>query len=286
MATVSVVIPVWNRANVIAPAIDSILAQRLPGPDWSLQIIVVDDGSTDGLADALRPYGAVITCIRHERNAGAAAARNTGIAAASGDLLAFLDSDDVWLPDKLVNQIAFMQQNGYVATCTACQLARAGLPDVVWPHYRTGAITRSEIVWGCFLSPGTTMVCSRRIFDEVGIFDTQFSRHEDWDWLLRFAARYELGYLSEPLARREPAWFANTPQVLHALEKIEENHYPTLSAPERRHLKAALAFEVGAAYYRQRDWLLALRALIKSMWLAPLGNAALRAILSSRFQRY
>jgi glycosyltransferase involved in cell wall biosynthesis len=284
VGTISVIIPVWNRADTIASAIDSVMAQRSEEAAWSLQVIVVDDGSTDDLARVLQPYGDRITCIRHSTNRGAAAARNSGIAAASGDLLAFLDSDDVWLPGKLAAQIAFMQASGYAATCTACHLARRGALDLVWPHYRTGAVARTDLLWGCFLSPGTTMLCRPRVFDEVGVFDTELPRHEDWDWLLRLTARHELGYLAEPLARREPSPYANAREVLNVLAKLETKHLASLSAREGRYFKAALWFEAGAAHYRQGDRLKALRELTKSVWMAPLGHAGLRTILTSRLQ--
>ena len=93
-STIDVIIPVWNRAHSVRQAIDSVLAQKLP-PDSALRVIVADDGSTDDLAGALQRYDARVSRVRHDRNRGAAAARNTGIAAADGDLLAFLDSDDV-----------------------------------------------------------------------------------------------------------------------------------------------------------------------------------------------
>jgi hypothetical protein len=68
---------------------------------------------------------------------------------------------------------------------------------------KTGILTVADAVWGCYLSPGTTMVCEPRIFAEIGLFDTKLQRHEHWDWLLRLTARYDLAYLSEPLAGRE-----------------------------------------------------------------------------------
>jgi len=282
VSIVSVIIPVWNRADVIAAAVDSVLAQTVDG--WSVQLTVVDDASTDDLSGALRPYGERLACIRHETNKGAAAARNTGIAAAKGDLIAFLDSDDVWLPGKLAIQIAFLVKTGYAATCTACHLARPGAPDQLWPQYRTGAITRSQLVWGCFLSPGTTMLCRPQVFDAIGVFDTDLARHEDWDWLLRFTAQNELGFLAEPLARREPSPYANAQQVLSVLEAMEAKHQGSLPARERRHFKAALSFEAGAAHYREGRWGAALRELIRSVWTVPIGHAGVRALLASRLQ--
>jgi glycosyltransferase involved in cell wall biosynthesis len=284
MPAITAVVPVLNRAHVIDKAIGSILSQDLP-PGYALDVVVVDDGSTDDLDLALRPFGSQVNCVKHDRNKGAAVARNTAIAAAAGDYLAFLDSDDVWLPNKIVRQIAFMTEKRHVASCTACNLARPGASDVLWPRDGDRVLTRADLVWGCFLSPGTTMICGRSIFSEIGPFDPALKRHEDWDWLLRFAKKYDLAYFGVPLARREPSPFVNRLQVLDALEMIRAKHLDALPPSMRRHFEAAIACETAAAYYREGNRLAALRAMIRSLWLAPVGHPVLGAIIANRFAR-
>jgi glycosyltransferase involved in cell wall biosynthesis len=276
MPSISVVIPVWNRAHLIDKAVASVLAQDVPG--HAIDVTVVDDGSTDALADALAPFESKITRIRHERNQGAAAARNTGIAGAKGDYLAFLDSDDVWLPNKLAIQLAFMGERGSVASCTACYLKRAGGSDVVWPHYKATTLTHFDMLWGCFLSPGTTMICERRIFDEIGPFDPTLPRHEDWDWLLRFTARHDLGYLPQPLARREPSPYMNTQQALDVLDKIGAKHRSRLPPSDRPYFEAAIAHETASAYYRGGKLVAALGAMLRFLWLGPTRQAVRRVL--------
>ena len=105
------------------------MAQDVPTESWSINVVVVDDGSSDDLDGALRRFGAGVTCIRHDRNKGAAAARNSGVAAAEGEFIAFLDSDDTWLPGKLAAQIGFMKAHGHPASCTAYLLKRANAPE-------------------------------------------------------------------------------------------------------------------------------------------------------------
>jgi hypothetical protein len=95
-------------------------------------------------------------------------------------------------PCKLARQIAFIRSGGHAISCTACKLARPGRSSIVWRRYKTGILIVADAVWGCYLSPGTTMVCETRIFAEIGLFDTKLQRHEDWDWLLRLTARYDL----------------------------------------------------------------------------------------------
>src|SRR6476646_10232516 len=127
MTSVSVIVPVWNRAHSVPAAIDSVLAQELQA-GWSLNVIVVDDGSTDDLVGALRPYGSRVTHLRRARNGGAAAARNTGVGAAQAAYVAFLESDDAWVPGKRATQIEGMRKHAWPASCTAYYLLRPGRP--------------------------------------------------------------------------------------------------------------------------------------------------------------
>jgi glycosyltransferase involved in cell wall biosynthesis len=233
MTLITTVIPVFDRAQVVGRAIESVLAQELPA-GCSLRVIVVDDGSADDLAGALQRFGANVRCIRHPQNAGASAARNTGIAAADAGSVAFLDSDDVWLPGKLKVQIETMQHHQWVASCTAFHLGRAGRPDIVSPWYPTGTLGLADLAWGCFVGPGATLVCARSVFDEIGVLDTSLLRLEDWDWLLRYGEKYALGFIAQPLARTVPSDRKRSPDVLAALDTLRRKHANRLSGgPER-----------------------------------------------------
>jgi len=242
----------------------------------------VDDGSRDDLADTLRAYGDRVRCVVHAGNLGAAAARNTGIAEADGDYIAFLDSDDVWLPGKLTAQIAFMRSGHYAAACTAYFFARPNKPEIVSPRYPTGSLGVSDLVWGCFVSPGSTLICERDVLLEIGPFDVTLKRLEDWDLLLRFARARELGFLAMPFARIEASRHADARQTLRALQQLRVRYADVLSPTDRRHFNAATELECAAAYYRARRYPSALGALLKSLTLAPTGHVALKAILHNR----
>jgi glycosyltransferase involved in cell wall biosynthesis len=284
LTQVSTIIPVFNRASTIGQAVDTVLAQDLPS-GWTARVIVVDDGSSDDVGGALRRFGERVTLLRHPRNAGAAAARNTGIAAVDGGYVAFLDSDDTWLPGKLAAQIVFMRDSRFVASCTAYRLARRGLPDISSPRYRTGALALADLVWGCFVSPGSTLMCTRSVFDEIGLLDTTLRRFEDWDWLLRYAHKHALGFLAEPLAHIEPSHYQDVTRVLAALAIMRARHMPRLAGGEQRRFAAALDTELAAAHYRRGDVLAVIPALLKSLLRVPIGNAALSAVLHNRFAR-
>jgi len=279
---VSVIIPAYNRAATIGAAVESALEQVLPSAEATVEIIVVDDASDDDLAEALRRFGERVRLIRHGRNTGAAAARNTAVAAAAGDFLAFLDSDDAWLPGKLARQMMAMQQHGWEASCTAYLLARPGTRDLVSPHLSTGSLGLDQLAWGCFVSPGSTLLCRRSLFGEIGPFDTALSRLEDWDWLLRLVRARPLGFLAEPLARIEPSAGGNPDKVIPALDRLWRKHAPGLAARTRRHFAAALDIERAAAFYRGGDRSAAAASLLRSLLRVPLGNRAFAAILHNR----
>ncbi|RLB10590.1 MAG: glycosyltransferase family 2 protein, partial [Deltaproteobacteria bacterium] len=112
-ATVSVIIPTYNRAQKLIRAVDSVLNQTFR----DVEIIVVDDGSEDDTRAVLRRWGTKITVIEHRSRRGPSAARNSGIAQASAPLIAFLDSDDYWLPEKLAVQVSFFQDNPQAMAC-------------------------------------------------------------------------------------------------------------------------------------------------------------------------
>ena len=116
---VSVIIPAYNSAKYISKAIDSVLAQ-----DISKEIIIVNDCSTDNLAEVIAPYvnGEDVICINNEKNIGAAESRNVGVSASNGEYIAFLDADDFWATDKLKKQIELMESTDFVLCCTARKL--------------------------------------------------------------------------------------------------------------------------------------------------------------------
>jgi glycosyltransferase involved in cell wall biosynthesis len=278
VTVISVVIPAFNRAHSVGAAIDSALAQDLP-PGWSLEVVVADDASSDDLAGALGRFDVRVRLVRHSQNAGAAAARNTAAAAARGDWLAFLDSDDAWLPSKLSRQIEAMQSHDWQASCTAYVLHRRG--EFVSPKWPTGALGLDRLAFGCFVSPGSTLLVSRQLFEAVGPFDQSLERYEDWDWLMRLTATAPLGFLAVPLARVEPSGFADLDKAMRALAKIRAKHLDRLPPALRRRLEAGLAVENAAAHHRCGHRLTAATGVLRSLWHVPLRNAAVAAVLSN-----
>ncbi|MFH1985093.1 MAG: glycosyltransferase [Pseudomonadota bacterium] len=188
---VSVVIPVFNRAALVRRAIDSVLAQDTTG----YELIVVDDGSTDETPQVLAAYGGAIRVVRQE-NQGVSAARNRGVAASGGALIAFLDSDDRWLPGKLSRQAAYMVAHPEVQICQGEEIwIRNGVRVNPGQRHRkpSGWIFEPSLAL-CLVSPSAVMM-TRGLWDEMGGFDTSLPACEDYDLWLRVSLRYPVHLL-------------------------------------------------------------------------------------------
>jgi glycosyltransferase involved in cell wall biosynthesis len=192
---VSIIIPTYNRAWIIEEAIDSVLAQ-----DYTeFELIVVDDGSTDQTSDVLNAYGNDIKVLC-QKNKGVSAARNRGIAEASGKFIAFLDSDDLWHPQKLSAQIDFFNQTPDALICQTEEIwVRNGLR--VNPKKRhkkpSGMIFKPSLKL-CLVSPSAVMI-HRGLFDRVGGFDETLAACEDYDLWLRISCRFPIHLIDTPL---------------------------------------------------------------------------------------
>jgi glycosyltransferase involved in cell wall biosynthesis len=192
---VSVIIPTYNRGWILREAIDSVLLQGFS----DYELIVVDDGSTDDTRSILDSYGQDIIVLR-QPNLGVSAARNRGIAESRAQLISFLDSDDLWLPQKLTRQVAFFQSNPDALICqTEETWVRNGVR--VNPKKRhqklSGMIFESSLSL-CLVSPSAVMI-RKNLFDTVGLFDESLPACEDYDLWLRVSCRYPVHLLDEPL---------------------------------------------------------------------------------------
>ena len=183
---VSVIIPTYNRGWIIKEAIDSVMVQDYR----DFELIIVDDGSTDNTPDILNSYRGDIKVFRQE-NQGVSAARNRGLAAASGRFIAFLDSDDLWLPRKLRRQVDFFSSNPDACICQTEEIwIRNNMR--VNPKKRhkkpRGMIFEPSLAL-CLVSPSAVMI-RRSLFEEVGGFDETLPACEDYDLWLRISCRY------------------------------------------------------------------------------------------------
>ncbi|MGD9333164.1 MAG: glycosyltransferase [Desulfobacterales bacterium] len=192
---VSVIIPTYNRAWCLSEAIDSVLAQTFQ----DMELIVVDDGSTDDTDTILAGYGGQARLLR-QTNQGVSAARNHGMRYARGDLLAFLDSDDLWHPDKLLRQAAFFDTHPEAMICQNEEIwMRRGVRVNPKRRHRkpSGWIFEASLAL-CLVSPSAVMM-RRGLLEDMGGFDESLPACEDYDLWLRVSLRYPIHLLEEPL---------------------------------------------------------------------------------------
>ena len=190
------VIPVRDRAGLVGRAIESVLAQEGP----SFELIVVDDGSSDATPAMLSGYGERIVAVRQEPT-GRSAARNTGIERARGEWIAFLDSDDAWLPGKLALQLAYHEANPTIAmSAHGLEKAHAdGRIEPAPPDPLVGDPYLSLADHFAFV-PSAVMVRTA-VAREVGGFDARFDGTEDLDFALKVARRHPVAVLPDCLTR-------------------------------------------------------------------------------------
>lgn len=168
---INVIIPVHNGEEFLAETIQSVLDQDQP----SLEIIVVDNGSTDGTADIVRRFGDRIRYIYQDNSGGPASPRNKGIRLARGDLLIFLDADDLWPEARLETQLPYMDDPE---------------TEIVLGHTRRFWARKGSQVYDQFTEPELAMklgasLIRRTVFDRVGLFDATLRFCDDWDWYMR-----------------------------------------------------------------------------------------------------
>ena len=288
---VSVIIPSYNSAAYLSDAIDSVLNQTVA----PLEVIVVDDGSTDETAQILERHRGRIVAITQE-NRGLSGARNRGIAAARGELIAFLDADDIWLPGKLEKQVACLAEH-----------PTAGMvhSELFWWDEQTGErhrrdCRRHEFAGSCykefFLRAGiipSTAIVRRECLEKVGDFDEAIRRPttQDYDLSLRIARDYEIAYVDEPLilyrlheSNASKQLLAMEEDILFVVRKAlrdDPGLWRSVGGEEVSERLFTLLFEIGYRYHdagrraqARRHFLQALRHRPFSghTWLLYLGD--------------
>ncbi|MBI9075423.1 MAG: glycosyltransferase family 2 protein [Desulfatibacillum sp.] len=194
MPIVSVIIPTFNRAWCLEKAVESVLAQDF----LDFELIVVDDGSHDQTPQILEKYPRVRT-LRQDRK-GVSAARNAGVRASSGALLAFLDSDDQWEPSKLHIQVEYFQNNPQALICQTGEIwIRNGKRvNPRLKHEKPSGQVFERSLELCLVSPSAVMM-RRSLFDEMQGFDENLPACEDYDLWLRIGCRYPVHLIDEPM---------------------------------------------------------------------------------------
>jgi glycosyltransferase involved in cell wall biosynthesis len=276
--TVSVIIPTHSRVDFLGRAIESVLAQT-----WDdLEVIVVDDGPNDAIAEFVESHrDPRVRLLRHDRNWGVAAARNTGIAAATGRFIGFLDDDDIWLPTKLGRQVPLLRDAGADVVLSLVYVADGNGEIYESPSQRGFELFRRVAAEGypydALLRRSSfqisTLLVRRACVDAIGGFDPTLPAVDDLDFVHRLRRRYEFRLVDEPLVKycfhdsnesyvKDPAtWVRLAKKELEALDE----HEP----PRRREIEAYLRRQLAQAAWIAGDARGAVRPALRARRLDP-----------------
>jgi glycosyltransferase involved in cell wall biosynthesis len=263
---VSVILPAFNAESTVGRALASVVAQAVP----DVELIVVNDGSTDGTADVVRalcPTARIVT----QPNRGVAAARNTGIANARGELIAFLDADDEWHAGKLKRQLGLLSERPGAGWTYSSAIYRRASDGRIFPRRRRLYHRADGLVTGNPIVTSSVVVRSMCLHAAGGYFLENVEIGEDWELWIRLSHRYPAAPCGEPLVTY--TWTPFTKYQLHQLETAHALILEHLASdaivghrgfPDRRKLEAVMESSVV-------DWLLAAdrrpEARIRALWL-------------------
>ena len=272
---VSVVIPTYNRADTLAGAIDTVLQQTYD----RIETVVVDDGSTDRTPELIDEYGGNARCYRFETNQGANAARNKGIELATGEYVAFLDSDDRWKPAKIAKQVDRLHEAG-----SKCSLVHTGIErqDLSGATIDTRVPAEPEepkrrLLFGNFVGTFSCVLVRSDAFEQVGILDESLPSWQDWEFYFRIAEEFEFALVPEPLTIKRAG---RGDQISRDMETLVEETYPRFEriisdraieygVLTKRRALATLMREVGDAALLNEEPRLARKFLFGAMMQYP-----------------
>jgi glycosyltransferase involved in cell wall biosynthesis len=290
MLTISAIIPTHNRAKLLVEAIESALQQTRP-PD---EIIVVDDGSTDDTEQVVTRYDGRVRYIRQE-NSGPSAARNRGIQAASGDFIAFLDSDDLWVKDRIERQLAVLASHPNLDVIF-------GLEGKFTDENRSESYEINEpAVFAClntvdcvipdpfgmllgenFFVGTSTVLFRKSCVATVGLMDARIKLAEDYDFWVRFALNgFRFGFINAVLCgrRMHEGNLVNQKLAIKASVTGVLSRYRDRSPAHRERVEAKLSnlhYDLGSAFLKRGDWSDAYTHLTEA---CPLHQSRLRCRL-------
>jgi len=194
---ISVIIPVYNRSAYLPTAVESVLQQTYR----NFELIIVDDHSEDETYYSIFPYlkDKRITYYYLNKNHGVSYARNYGIKKSSGEFIAFLDSDDYWLPEKLEKQLNYMlSKNFHICQTEEIWIRRGKFVNPKKKHKKIEGDIFKKSLELCIVSPSAVMI-KREVFNKIGLFDENLKACEDYDLWLRASIHYKIGLLNEKL---------------------------------------------------------------------------------------
>lgn len=269
MSKVSVIIPTYNREKYISEAIDSVLNQTYK----DYEIIVVDDGSTDKTKEVLTKYNDKIRYF-YQENQGVSVARNKGIKESKGDYIAFLDADDMWLPQHLEKEIGAFETDSKVALVYA-QLRVLNKNKIVGIK-PTIPVFKVEDFWAGASITTSTVIVKKECFYKVGLFNVSLKRAQDSDMWIKISSCFKIHYIPEVLGIYrvvEDIYAKNSLKIyqnqVHLFKKHLYNPNIKLSSKFKKKILAKEYFLLAKVYLREKKYKEAARNILKAIWTEP-----------------
>jgi glycosyltransferase involved in cell wall biosynthesis len=272
---VSVIIPTYNYGRFVGEAVQSVLAQTFP----AYEVIVVDDDSSDNTEEIIAKFGDKVKYIK-QKNGGVGMARNTGVKHSSGDFIAFLDADDIWLPQKLERQIQLFQNDNEIGLVTGGmrEFGKNGETIAKYQNGQNGWCAENILLFeSVTIGPGSTALIKREVFETVGGFDETKEMHpsEDWEFCYRVARIFKLAYLPELLVEYRNHGNNGHLQIprferamLLAFEKTFRDNSVEIQKLKRQSY-GTLHKVLAGSYFHARDYRQFIKHSVKSFWLYP-----------------
>lgn len=266
----SIVIPVYNRKHTLSRALESVFKQTFK----DFEILVVNDGSTDDVENLLNLYSDPrLRILNHFQNKGASAARNTGIKAARGEFIAFLDSDDEWCLTKLEEQISSFEKekknNKNIKGSFTSFFLHKNNGFLEQRNFKNVKNWKKYFLEGCFISPGSTLLVDKKVYEIIGFYDESLERFEDWDWLLRFSEKFDLVTYGIPLSHIHQGERPSYKNVASSLQKMSQKHFKYLSGLKKMKFLSTCQIELFYSY-KSHNLQKAFGFLIFSIMMNPL----------------
>lgn len=278
MPQLSIIIPVFNRAHCIARALASLKGQGV----GDFELIIGDDASTDNTWEVVRREFPSARLAQLQTNSGAAAARNAALRIATGDYLAFLDSDDEWLSGKLAAQLDYLEKHPELVACSTSHIYQ--LRDA----RQREVIVENPSDWSVRLQSGqpfhgaSTPVLRRSVLESVGMQDESLRVLEDWDWMLRIAQKHRIHVLPAPLALIHENSPSNADFTFLSTERFLAKHdgaFSSVGAAHRRNVISQHWENAARCFFRHSRNREGLACVLKSLAFAPARNPTLLAVL-------
>ncbi len=274
-ATVSVIIPTYNYGCYLPDAVESVLSQTYP----IHEIIVVDDGSTDDTREVVGQFADKIIYVNQE-NQGLSGARNTGIRRATGELIAFLDSDDLWYPTKIAEQVEVIEDDSEIGMvhCAIREFdSDSGETITIWSQGKNNWAAEDLLLFeeSAVIAIGSTSLVRREVFGLVGDFDPDLKHSEDWDFAYRVAREYKLGFVPEVLAgyrNHRTNMHKNVAAMERAMNQCFAKAFTTKDESVlrlRRRAYGNLYSVLAGSYFYSGNYADFARCSLRCLWLRP-----------------